>query len=65
MANFANWPTWQLANGGQAEPCLPPSQRTLCTHQKVSDGEVAVLRNYVKTDMTFKRSGQEQLHCGH
>ena len=27
---------------------LPPSQHTLCTIQKVSDGEVAVLSSYVK-----------------
>ena len=45
---------------------LPPSQHTLCTTQKVSDGEVAVLSSYVKAHiMTDKGSGQEKLHCGH
>ena len=43
-----------------------PSQHTLCTTQKLSDGEVAVLSSYVKAEiMTDKGSGQEKLRCGH
>ena len=45
---------------------LPPSQRTLCKHQEVSDGYVIVLISYVKADiMTSKGSGHEKLHRGH
>ena len=56
----------QSASGGQAKPRLPPSQHTLCTHQKVSDGEVAMLSSYMKAHiMTDKGSGHETLHCGH
>ncbi len=44
---------------------LPPSQHALCTTQKLSDGEVAVLSSYVKAHiMTDKGSGQESCIVG-